>query len=130
MIGGMLTALTALLPSVVYGMEILGPSSITAPRTVVYPSMIHGPSEIVFPEKITFPSSIRFPSTLRFPRTVTYPARVATRESIIVTEADIPSLDPLTVKWLLGEREDPMVPMRVLPDGRVVPLLESSRRTP
>ena len=32
-----------------------------------------------------------------------------------MTESDIPSLDPLTVEWLLGEREDPMVPMRVLP---------------
>jgi tetratricopeptide (TPR) repeat protein len=105
--------------------EILSPSTIVSPSTILYPSLIQGPSEVIFPANIQFPAKIVFPNILRFPSTVTYPARVAPSGPVIVHEEDVPHLDPLTVKWLLGDRDHPMVPMRVLPDGHVVPLNQS-----
>jgi len=107
--------------SSVLATEIIRPSMIQGPKTIYYPSQILSPSEVIFPPKVTYPTSIIFQRTIRFPPKVVYPSRVSPQASAIVRPEDIPHLDPLSVQWLLGKRERPMVPMRVLDDGRVIP---------
>lgn len=105
-----------------YATEIVRPYMTNGPSQIDYPSYMEIPSEMIFPSRITFPPIITFPSTIKFPPKVYYPARVAPDGPITVRPEDIPHLDPLTVKWLLGQRDEPMIPMRVTEDGTVVPL--------
>ncbi|RMH33090.1 MAG: tetratricopeptide repeat protein [Nitrospirae bacterium] len=121
------------------------PSIIIRPSVIKYPGVIYRPSSIRFPDQIIFPSKVEFPRTLEFPPVVKYPPRIEASGTIIVKPEDIPHLDPLTVKYLLNDggfggfgrsmfddddgfggflrsRPSPTVPMRVLPDGTVVPL--------
>jgi hypothetical protein len=127
---GWLTGLVSLNAPLAPATEFLLPQEIIGPSVTMGPGIIQGPSEVIFPSRIVFPQRIVFPPVLRFPATVTYPARIAPPGPIIVRQEDIPHLDPLTVEWLLGRRDDAMVPMRILSNGQVVPLRESDEGLP